>query len=312
MSEGELARGLDELVASGLASRRGASSEVTYAFKHSLVQDAVYDTLLKSRRRELHARIAGALRERFFDFAEQQPEVLAHHLTEAGETDSAIEWWGKAGDAALRRSAFQEAIAHLGKAIEMADREGAPKRQEAPARADVEAQTLLAQLAGHGEKVPAKRQSRAALQANYARALMLGKGFARPETSAAAARARESSGASSRARFEAMFVDWGTQLVAGGIAAANEIAETFVSEAEAHGQASERRTGLRVVGTLRLYQGRLSEAEAAFRHNLPSSEAALAEAELAAQQYDAALATADRALAFADASGVAYGPSGWV
>ena len=91
----------------------------TYRFKHALIQDAAYDSLLKSRRQALHRRAAEALRD-----ANAEPEAIAHHFTEAGLDDLAIEWWGKAGDQALRRSAFQEAIAHLGKAIAMADKAG--------------------------------------------------------------------------------------------------------------------------------------------------------------------------------------------
>ena len=72
----------------------------------------------------LHRRVAEILRDRFADTAAAEPEALAHHFTQAGLTDAAIEWWGKAGDQALRRSAFQEAISHLGKAIEMADKAG--------------------------------------------------------------------------------------------------------------------------------------------------------------------------------------------
>ena len=77
----------------------------------------------------LHRRAAEALRE-----ANAEPEAIAHHFTEAGLDDLAIEWWGKAGDEALRRSAFQEAIAHLGKAIAMADRAGATARRRQAAR----------------------------------------------------------------------------------------------------------------------------------------------------------------------------------
>ena len=73
--------------------------------------------MLKSRRQALHRRAAEALVE-----AKAQPEAIAHHFTQAGLDDPAIEWWGKAGDQALRRSAFQEAVAQLGKAIEMADK----------------------------------------------------------------------------------------------------------------------------------------------------------------------------------------------
>jgi hypothetical protein len=77
------------------------------------------------------------LRDLFADTAAVEPEALAYHFTQAGLTDAAIEWWGKAGDQALRRSAFQEAIAHLGKAIEMADKadESAPRAADVPAAA---------------------------------------------------------------------------------------------------------------------------------------------------------------------------------
>ena len=103
---------------------QGVPPESDYRFKHALIQDAAYENLLKSRRQVLHRRIAETLRDRFADTAAAEPEVLAHHFTQAGLTDAAIEWWGKAGDQALRRSAFQEAISHLGKAIEMADKAG--------------------------------------------------------------------------------------------------------------------------------------------------------------------------------------------
>jgi predicted ATPase len=89
-----------------------------YRFKHALIQDAAYDGLLKSRRQALHAQAAEILSES----ASPEPEAIAHHFTQAGLDDLAIEWWGKAGDQALRRSAFQEAIAHLSKAIAMADK----------------------------------------------------------------------------------------------------------------------------------------------------------------------------------------------
>jgi predicted ATPase len=77
----------------------------------------------------LHRRVAEILRDRFAGTAGAEPEALAHHFMQAGMTDAAIEWWGKTGDQALRRSAFQEAIAHLGKAIELADTasEGEPR-----------------------------------------------------------------------------------------------------------------------------------------------------------------------------------------
>ena len=104
-------------------SSRAPAPQATYRFKHALIQDAAYDSLLKSRRQALHRRAAEILRDDP-ERAAAEPEVIAHHFTEAGLDDLAIEWWGKAGDQALRRSAFQEAIAHLGKAIAMADKVG--------------------------------------------------------------------------------------------------------------------------------------------------------------------------------------------
>ena len=99
--------------------RDGAPPEARYSFKHALVQDTAYESLLRSRRQILHRRIAETLCEKFAGVVEAEPELVAHHFTQAGLTEPAIEYWGKAGDLALRRSAFKEAIAHLGKAIEM-------------------------------------------------------------------------------------------------------------------------------------------------------------------------------------------------
>jgi predicted ATPase len=79
------------------------SPESGYRFKHALIQEAAYENLLKSRRQSLHRRVAEILRHHFADKAAAEPEALAHHFTQAGMTDAAIEWWGKAGDQALRR-----------------------------------------------------------------------------------------------------------------------------------------------------------------------------------------------------------------
>ena len=111
---------MDRLADADLLFVEGAPPEANYRFKHALIQDAAYDSLLKSRRQALHRRAAEVVDAS----ANAEPEAIAHHFTQAGLDDLAIEWWGKAGDQALRRSAFQEAIAHLGKAIEMADKAG--------------------------------------------------------------------------------------------------------------------------------------------------------------------------------------------
>ncbi len=120
---------LEKLAGADLLIAEGAGHEANYRFKHALIQDAAYDSLLKSRRQVLHRRAAELLRDEP-ERAAAEPELIAHHFTQAGLDEPAIEWWGKAGDQALRRSAFQEAIAHLGKAIALADKGGEARRDK--------------------------------------------------------------------------------------------------------------------------------------------------------------------------------------
>jgi DNA-binding winged helix-turn-helix (wHTH) protein/tetratricopeptide (TPR) repeat protein len=110
---------LDELVKAGLVFRRGSPPRATYLFKHALVQDAAYGTLLRGQRRALHTRIGKVLEDHFPETGETQPEILAHHYTQAGLGDTAVTYWHKAGEHALRRSASAEAAAHLTKAVEL-------------------------------------------------------------------------------------------------------------------------------------------------------------------------------------------------
>jgi predicted ATPase len=98
---------------------RGLPPESDYRFKHALIQDAAYENLLKSRRLVLHRRVAEVLRDRFADSAAAEPEVLAHHFTQAAVTGAAIEWWKKAGERSLERSATAEAIAHFTEGIRL-------------------------------------------------------------------------------------------------------------------------------------------------------------------------------------------------
>src|SRR5215467_4401791 len=120
--EPALRAGLVQLEEAELLFRSGAPPDARYTFKHALVQDTAYETLLRSRRQILHRQIADALRGEFAAVAAAEPELVAHHLTQAGLDEPATEWWGKADDQALRGSAFKEAAAHLGKAIELADK----------------------------------------------------------------------------------------------------------------------------------------------------------------------------------------------
>ncbi|HTS53678.1 MAG TPA: adenylate/guanylate cyclase domain-containing protein [Burkholderiales bacterium] len=113
MGQAQLDEALDKLTASELVFRRGSPPEAVYIFKHALVQDAAYDSLLKSKRQALHAQIADAILERFPSKADTEPELLAHHYTEAGLTTAAIPYWQKAGELAQKRVALQEAIGHF-------------------------------------------------------------------------------------------------------------------------------------------------------------------------------------------------------
>lgn len=114
-----LQRELNRLVDAELLYRRGLPPRARYLFKHGLIQDAAYESLLRSHRQEFHGRIAEALERRFPDIAEGQPELVAHHATEAGRVADAINWWHRAGQKALRGSGHQEAVGHLTRALEL-------------------------------------------------------------------------------------------------------------------------------------------------------------------------------------------------
>jgi tetratricopeptide (TPR) repeat protein len=119
MPEAQLDDALAKLSESGLASRRATPVGPIYAFRHALIQDAAYDSLLKSRRQELHTKIAWVTEQRFPNIKMTEPEVLAHHLTAAGLSEAAIPLWQAAGELALKRMALTEAIAHLNRGLDL-------------------------------------------------------------------------------------------------------------------------------------------------------------------------------------------------
>ncbi len=119
LTRAELQAALDRLTTAGLISRFPEPSPHTYSFKHALVRDAAYDSMLRSRRHQLHGRIADALRTHFASAVEQNPELLALHLTEAGLYDQAIDAWLGAGLRAIDRSATLEAVSHLETGLEL-------------------------------------------------------------------------------------------------------------------------------------------------------------------------------------------------
>jgi hypothetical protein len=157
-------------------------------------------------------------------------ELLAHHFTQAGLTEAAIEWWGEAGDQALRRSAFQEAISHLGKAIEMTDKTGEGTSAAAMASASA--------------------NQRLKLQTDLGKALMYSRGFGAEESKAAFIRARELAAAidNPTERFTTYYGLWVGKMLRGELRLAREIAETFLREAERGARTTERGFGRRLLG----------------------------------------------------------------
>jgi predicted ATPase len=117
----EIEAALAKLVTAGIVFPEGRGPEQSFSFKHALVRDAAYESLLLARRRDWHERIARALEERFHELAANEPELLAHHFGEAGLPGPACDYRMRAGDRALSRSAYQEAAAHFSAGLKSAD-----------------------------------------------------------------------------------------------------------------------------------------------------------------------------------------------
>jgi class 3 adenylate cyclase/tetratricopeptide (TPR) repeat protein len=129
LPEPTLQRGLQQLIDSGLATRGGSRAEPTYIFKHALVRDIAYNMLLRRRRRQLHSIVAGTIQEQLPELGQRQPELLAHHYTQAGLAEPAIEYWRKAADRSAARSALVEAVAQLRQGLALV-----PDLTEGPSR----------------------------------------------------------------------------------------------------------------------------------------------------------------------------------
>ena len=153
---------LGRLSDAGLLFCRGVPPQSSYLFKHALVQDAAYSTLLRGRRQELHARVAAALEEHFADLVERQPELLAHHLTRAAETERAVAQWLKAGQLAAARSAYVEAVSHFNHGLSLLGSQ--------PQTAERDRQEIVLQLAKGVSLIPARGFSRAEAAEAHARA----------------------------------------------------------------------------------------------------------------------------------------------
>ncbi len=243
LDEAGLHSALERLAESDLLIAEGAGPQANYRFKHALIQDAAYESLLKSRRQALHRRAAEILLGQP-ERAAAEPEAIAHHFTQASLDDLAIEWWGKAGDQALRRSAFQEAISHLGKAIAMADAAANRSRPEAAGRSEL-------------------TDRRFKLESTFAPALGLAKGFEAEDAKLASDRIAHALATDSGADFEraiARQVHWATAFNCGEMASAREAAESFLKAAEGARTLPGLAAARRSMGATLLAQGDLAEA----------------------------------------------------
>jgi tetratricopeptide (TPR) repeat protein len=239
LDEGSLRSALERLAEADILFVEGDGAQATYRFKHALIQDAAYDSLLKSSRQTLHAQAAEILR----DSASPEPEAVAHHFTQAGLDDLAIEWWGKAGDQALRRSAFQEAIAHLGKAIAIADKTGATARRSIG-----------------GSAVPNQRLTQ--LHVSYGNALIAARGYGAPETTEAFARARESAAGYKDApgRLSADYGLWVGSFTRGELPAMRAHSADFLNDVQARPDSPEAGVARRVAGATCWFAAEYREA----------------------------------------------------
>jgi class 3 adenylate cyclase/predicted ATPase len=245
-SEAELGSALDRLVQAGLLFRQGVPPHASYLFKHALVQDAAYGTMLREPRRALHARIAEALESRFAETSESQPEILARHCTEAGLIEKAAGLWGKAGQRSLDRSALVEAAAQLTRALEQ-----------------------IATLPG----TPALRREQIKLQVALITPLIHVKGYAAAETKAAAKQARllieqaEALGEPSEEPlllFSVLYAFWVANFGAFNGDVCRDLAAQFLALAEKQRATVPLMIGHRIVGSSLLFTGDIAEGRGHF------------------------------------------------
>jgi class 3 adenylate cyclase/predicted ATPase len=244
MPETKLRADLDSIIRAGLLFRQGVPPDATYLFKHALVQDAAYGLLLREPRRELHARIADTLESEFTEIAENRPEVLARHCTEAGQIEKAAALWGKAGQRSTQRSALVEATEQLKRALD-----------------------LIATLPG----TPALRREEIKLQVALIHPLLHVRGYAAPETRAAVERARllieqaEAAGEPPEdplLLFSVLYGLWVANLVAFNGDVMRELAVQFLGLAEKQSASAPLMLGRRIMGLSLLHTGDIADGRA--------------------------------------------------
>jgi len=229
-SQAELQTALARLAEAGLLFARGAPPHTSYLFKHALVQDAAYGTLLRSRRQELHARVASVLEQHFADLVERQPELLAHHLTGAGNAERAVAQWLMAGRHAASRSAHTEAVAYFGRSLAML--------------------AALPETAGRDQREIELQLARAA-------SLITANGMASPEATEAYARARDLAEKQNDAnnRIAALWGQWIGSQTRNAFDAARGLSDQLLELTQDQGDDGLRLQAHHAAWTTRLFRG---------------------------------------------------------
>lgn len=235
LSGPQLQAALAQLAAPELIFVRGEPPDSTYVFKHALVQDAAYSTLVRSKRQLLHRRIADALEQGFPETVETQPELLAHHLLQAGLTERAIDYLRKAGQRTIERSANAEAIRHLTQALELLQ-----SRPEGPAR----------------------RRAALGLEVMLSQAMIAVHGYAARKTADVLLRAKDliDDLTEPAQKLIILYGIWAGHYVGGEVAKQTDAAGEFLKEAERNNDTAARSVAHRIMGTTYATKGEFAAA----------------------------------------------------
>jgi class 3 adenylate cyclase/ABC-type transport system involved in cytochrome c biogenesis ATPase subunit/tetratricopeptide (TPR) repeat protein len=244
LSDAELATSLNGLIKAELIYRRGVPPEAIYLFKHALVRDTAYESLLRPRRHAIHTRILSAME----DDPDIAPEVLAQHADAAGQSARAIDLWEVAGKAAILRPAYEEAIAHFSRAIAINARTNGTPKDDTNNKARLERALSL--------------------QLQLAPSLLAYRGYAADETAQAyeVALSLVDEIGDTPMRFPALYGLWVGRLMAGEHAKAMQIAQGVADAAEKSGASLYRMVAARLLGFSSCMLGRLSEGQKYLDH----------------------------------------------
>jgi predicted ATPase len=237
LAEPDLREALRRLVEAGLVFQRGAPPTAEYLFKHALVQDTAYSTLLRGPRQALHRQIAEALEQRFPDLVETRPEIVAHHYGEAAMADTAIIYWHRAGKLSVAKSAVREAVAQLRRGLSLL--EGLPETRE-------------------------RKQLELDIYVTLTAALMAGKGYGDPEVAAALERANrlvtKTAAVGTTLHFSVLYGLWVSNAAGGIVSAAIEHATNFLSIAQSQPSSGPLLVGHRILALSLMRSGDYSAA----------------------------------------------------